>query len=171
MSAPELKGLHHLKLPVSDLDRSLAWYVRVLGARHLAAFDHYDARGARYAVILAVPGLDTPLELRWAPEAAAAMNGYDPISFAAGGPADLAAWAAHLDAEDVPRSPVSRGGAGELLVFADPDGTFLRLLEMPPGGIAEIEMTTTSVPEPDGPWIAPAVMRHPELPADQGAQR
>jgi len=43
--APATKGLHHVKLPVSDLDASLAWYARVLGAQHQAQFDHFDERG------------------------------------------------------------------------------------------------------------------------------
>ena len=30
-TAPKLDGIHHLKLPVTDLDRSLAWYQEHLG--------------------------------------------------------------------------------------------------------------------------------------------
>ena len=67
MNTPPVSGLHHLKLPVSDLDTSLHWYERVFDAEHLAQFDHFDDNGARYAVIIAIPGLPTPLELRWAP--------------------------------------------------------------------------------------------------------
>ena len=43
---PPLHGLHHLKLPVSDLHTSLG-YQRVLGAKHLPQFDHIDDDGAR----------------------------------------------------------------------------------------------------------------------------
>lgn len=162
MTPPVLQGLHHLKLPVNDLDASLAWYERVLGARRQADFDHFDSSGTRYAVILTVPGLGVPLELRWAPAAADAMNGYDPISLAAGTPDDLRTWADHLDTEGIEHSPITLGGAGHLLVFADPDGTFLRLLELPAGGIANIKMAS-AIPEPDGPWIAPPAMRHPTV--------
>jgi hypothetical protein len=28
MTAPRLKGLHHIKLPVTDLNTSLSWYQR-----------------------------------------------------------------------------------------------------------------------------------------------
>jgi catechol 2,3-dioxygenase-like lactoylglutathione lyase family enzyme len=163
VAAPAVQGLHHLKLPVSDLDAALAWYERVLGARHLSQFDHFDDLGVRYAVILAVPGVPVPLELRWAPSAAKAMNGYDPISFAAGTAGDLRAWATHLDVEGIEHSPVTLGGAGHLLVFADPDGTYLRLLELPEGGVENITMSTGN-PEPEGPWIAPASMQHPGQP-------
>jgi catechol 2,3-dioxygenase-like lactoylglutathione lyase family enzyme len=160
MAAPILVGLHHLKLPVSDLDASLDWYARVLGAEHQPQFDHVDDDGTRYAAIMTVPGLPVPLELRWAPAAAEAMDGYDPISFAAGGTDELEAWVAHLDAEGIDHSPITAGAAGHLLVLADLDGTFLRLLEMPEGGVANITMREGN-PEPEGPWVALPSMRHP----------
>jgi catechol 2,3-dioxygenase-like lactoylglutathione lyase family enzyme len=168
MAAPVLHGLHHFKLPVSDLDSALAWYARVLGAQHLAQFDHFDNTGVRYAVNLAIPGVSAPLELRWAPAAAAAIHGYDPISFAAGGIAELHAWATHLDAESVDHSPVTLGGAGHLLVFADPDGTYLRLLEVPEGGVLATTMAPGD-PEPQVPWIAAGIMRHPHPPDHTGS--
>jgi catechol 2,3-dioxygenase-like lactoylglutathione lyase family enzyme len=160
VSTPTVAGLHHLKLPVSDLDASLAWYERVLGAVHLAQFDHVDDDGQRYAVIVAVPGVDVPLELRWAPDAAHAIGGYDPVNFAAGSGVELHTWAAHLDAEGVRHSGVIAGGAGHMLVFADPDGAYLRISEVPPGGVEAIVMPRGN-PEPDDPWLSPPAMRHP----------
>jgi catechol 2,3-dioxygenase-like lactoylglutathione lyase family enzyme len=157
MTAPRLKGLHHVKLPVSDLDTSLTWYQRVFDAEHLSQFDHYDGAGARYAVILQLPGVDIPVELRWAPDAATATAGYDPVSFVAG---DIQAWSDHLDAVGIEHSPVITALAGQLLIFRDPDQTFLRLLTMPEGGIQAIEMNHDAA-EPEGPWIAPDIMRHP----------
>jgi catechol 2,3-dioxygenase-like lactoylglutathione lyase family enzyme len=168
MPAPATKGLHHVKLPVSGLDASLAWYTRVLGAQHQPQFDHFDERGQRYAVIMMVPGCDVPLELRWAPHAAQAMDGYDPVSFAAGDATAVQAWAAHLDEEGIDHSPVSQGAAGALLVFADPDGTFLRLLELPAGGVEDIKMPDGPA-EPEGPWIAPPKMSHPGQPGYEEA--
>ena len=37
-AAPELDGIHHVKLPVSDLDRSRAWYESRLGYRQTTEF-------------------------------------------------------------------------------------------------------------------------------------
>lgn len=170
MPAPATQGLHHVKLPVSDLDASLAWYARVLGAQHQPQFDHFGERGQRYAVIMMVPGCDVPLELRWAPHAAQAMNGYDPISFAAGDGSAVRNWAVHLDEEGIAHSPVSQGAAGALLVFADPDGTFLRMLELPTGGIKDIKMPKGPA-KPEGPWIAPPQMLHPGQPGYEEAAR
>lgn len=160
MSTPTLAGLHHLKLPVADLDASLGWYERVLGASRLPQFDHVDRAGQRYAVIVAVPGLDIPLELRWAPGAAGAAAGYDPVNLAVASVVDLRDWVRHLDAEGVANSGVVAGGAGHLLVFADPDGLFLRIAEVPQGGVGNITMPAGD-PEPDDPWLSPPSMRHP----------
>jgi len=55
MAAPRLNGLHHIKLPVSDLDTSLTRYGQVFGAEHLTRFDHHDGSGVRYAVTLQLP--------------------------------------------------------------------------------------------------------------------
>jgi len=40
--------VHHLKLPVSDLEASIAWYQRVLSAQHLSKF-LVDSSGTSYA--------------------------------------------------------------------------------------------------------------------------
>ncbi|MFL6087332.1 MAG: VOC family protein [Mycobacterium sp.] len=160
MAAPRLKRVHHIKLPVTDLDTSLNWYRRVLDAEHLTRFDHYDGAGTRYAVILQLPGVDIPIELRWAPDAAAATVGYDPVHFVAGGTDDLQAWVAHLDTLGIEHSPVITALAGQLLIFRDPDQTYLHLLTAPEGGVLAIEMNRDAA-EPEGPWIMPDLMRHP----------
>ena len=161
MNAPTLSGLHHLKLPASDLDTTLAWYRRVFGAQHLAQFDHLDDNGVRYAVIVAIPSVPTPLELRWAPGAAGAMRGCDPINLAVESVGDLHAWARHLDAVDVEHSTVIEGGAGHLLVLADPDGIYIRIADVPAGGVENIVMPRGN-PEPDDPWLNPPPMQHPD---------
>lgn len=101
-----------------------------------------------------------PLELRWAPAAASAVAGYDPIDFAAASADDLPRWAEHFDAEGIDHSGVITGGAGRMLVFADPDGTFVRIAEVPAGGVENITMPTGN-PEPGDPWLAPPSMQHP----------
>ena len=158
---PALSGLHHLKLPVSDLDASLDWFQRVFAAQHLPQFDHFDDNGARYAVIIAIPGLSTPLELRWAPGAAIAMRGCDPINLVVESTEELHAWARHLDSLDVEHSSVIQGGACRLLVLADPDGIYIRIADVPAGGVENIIMPQGN-PEPDNPWLNPPPMQHPQ---------
>ena len=38
MTVPTLAGIHHLKLPVRDLQRSADWYREVLGYRVVTEF-------------------------------------------------------------------------------------------------------------------------------------
>ena len=127
MSLPSLQGIHHLKFPVSDLDSSLGFYERALGARRVAAWDHVHKDGTRYAVILEVPGLGTHLELRLDPRAAERQRGFDPVTIAVEDRYALRAWADHLDAAGIPHSPALTAIQAWLVVFADPDGRRLRL--------------------------------------------
>jgi catechol 2,3-dioxygenase-like lactoylglutathione lyase family enzyme len=64
MSVPPLKGIHHVKFAVSDLDPSERFYAHVFGARRNAAWDHKHEDGSAYANILEVPGFGPKLELR-----------------------------------------------------------------------------------------------------------
>ena len=92
MSPPDFLGIHHLKFPVSDLERSCDFYTRVLGARRLGHLDHHDANKQLYAVILDVPHLGTPLELRLNATQAMHHKGFDPVTLKVEGRADLQKW-------------------------------------------------------------------------------
>jgi catechol 2,3-dioxygenase-like lactoylglutathione lyase family enzyme len=127
MPRPVFLGIHHLKFAVSELDRSIAFYSRILGANRLPKLDHVDAGGRLYAVILDVPNLGTFLELRLSEERAAKHTGFDPMTLAVEGRADLQKWVEHLDAERAPHSPILTALVGWLVVFEDPDGLRIRL--------------------------------------------
>lgn len=162
MSAPVLSGFHHLKIPVADLDGSLAWYEAILGAERLTGLDHVDSGGIRYATILAVPGLPVLIELRWAPTAAHALRQCDLMVLALDTDEQFDDWIEHLDAHGVEHSPVLPGGGGPVIVIVDPDGKFIRLMKQPPGGLASQTMPDTPL-DPSGPWLDAAPMRHPRL--------
>ena len=49
-SRPSLPGIHHLKFAVSDLDESLRFYERALGAKHMPELDHMRDNGIRYGL-------------------------------------------------------------------------------------------------------------------------
>jgi catechol 2,3-dioxygenase-like lactoylglutathione lyase family enzyme len=131
---PAVSGIHHLKIPVGDLGAAAEWYRRVFGARREERFDHRDEEGALFAVIMTIPGLGTPVELRLAPRAAAAVAGYDPITFAVAGRPELDDWVRHLDECGVEHSAVVQGFAGHLISFTGPGGLVLRLYTEPAGG-------------------------------------
>ncbi|WP_412541160.1 VOC family protein [Longispora sp. K20-0274] len=126
MTSPVLSGIHHVKIPVTDLERSIEWYGRVFGFTVNMEFPDDD--GVVRGVAGTVPGLgDTLLTLRVNAEAARGCVGFDPVSFAVDGRADVEAWAAHLDGVGVGHSPVIEASVGWLLVFDDPDGISLHL--------------------------------------------
>ncbi|WP_329263419.1 VOC family protein [Streptomyces sp. NBC_01478] len=131
---PELAGIHHVKMPVTDLDRSRDWYGRVLGFK--ATHEFPDADGVVRGVAGEVPGLgDSMLCLRVNSEAAQGCQGFDPVSFAVPDRAGIEAWAAHLDTLGVPHSPVIEASIGWLLVFNDPDGLDLHLYSWAAHGV------------------------------------
>ncbi|WP_328675775.1 VOC family protein [Streptomyces sp. NBC_01261] len=131
---PELAGIHHVKLPVTDLDRSRDWYGRVLGLTVTHEFP--DADGVVRGVAGEVPGLgDSMLCLRVNSQAAQGCQGFDPVSFAVRDKADVQAWAAHLDTLGVAHSPVIEASIGWLLVFNDPDGLDLHLYSWAAHGV------------------------------------
>jgi quinol monooxygenase YgiN/catechol 2,3-dioxygenase-like lactoylglutathione lyase family enzyme len=151
MNSPEppvLGGIHHLKLPVSDLEHSTKWYSAVLGARRLTQLDHRRPDGTLFAVILEVPGLEAPVELRLDPATAGALDGYDFLTLAVEDRAALDGWIAHLDALGIPHSPPIVALVGWLLVVPDPDGLRLRIYTSQPHGL------DVSRVEFDSPWLS-----------------
>lgn len=126
MTNRELAGVHHVKIPVTDLARSLDWYRRVFGLRPTIEFREADGVVRGFAG--EIPGLDpTVVGLRVNPAAAEGNRGFDPVSFAVRTRDDLEAWALHLDSLDVKHSPLIEASLGWLLVFDDPDGLTLHL--------------------------------------------
>jgi len=126
MTNPVLSGVHHVKIPVSDLARSVQWYGQVFG--FVVTTEFPEADGAVRGVAGTIPGLgDTQFTLRVNHDAARGCLGFDPVSFAVDDLADVQAWAAHLDSLGVAHSPVIEASVGWLLVFDDPDGINLHL--------------------------------------------
>ena len=119
-------GIHHVKIPVTDLARSVAFYSAVLG--FTAELEFPDSDGVVRGVAGHVPGLgDTMLALRVNPDAARGCAGFDPVSFAATDQAAVERWAAHLDGLGIAHSPVIEATIGWLLIFDDPDGLQLHV--------------------------------------------
>jgi catechol 2,3-dioxygenase-like lactoylglutathione lyase family enzyme len=134
MARPALAGVHHVKIPVTDLDRAVNWYARVFGFEVTMKFPEAD--GVVRGVAGRIPGLgDTLLALRLNPAAAEGCKGFDPVSFAVDGRADVEAWGEHLDSLGIKHSPVIEASVGWLLVFDDPDGLTLHLYSWAAHGV------------------------------------
>jgi catechol 2,3-dioxygenase-like lactoylglutathione lyase family enzyme len=133
-AAPALDGIHHLKLPVSDLEQSQAWYQDRFGYEVLIDFVE---DGVRMGVSMRHPNGGPDLALRRDPERARAAAGFDYFAIGVPGHDAIEALAARLeelgDAHDgVHRTPVG----WVLLGLRDPDGHDVRFytvpLELPP---------------------------------------
>lgn len=55
MTSPQLAGIHHVKIPVTELSRSLEWYGKVFGFR--VAYEFPEADGVVRGVAGVMPGL------------------------------------------------------------------------------------------------------------------
>jgi catechol 2,3-dioxygenase-like lactoylglutathione lyase family enzyme len=117
-------GLHHLKLPVADVERSRAWYRRALGFVDEVEF-HED--GVLRGVGLRHVGADLRLALRQDPERARALAGFDTLCLAVGIRADLDALLSELDDAGVPHTEPVPGHRGWVADVPDPDGHIVRV--------------------------------------------
>jgi catechol 2,3-dioxygenase-like lactoylglutathione lyase family enzyme len=123
-NTPRLDGVHHLKLPVRDLERSIEWYGTRLG---YTVFHEFRQEGKVVGVAMEHPRGGPMFSLWLDPERAAAAAGFD--YFAIGAPAkdDLEALAASLTALGERHAGVHRASIGWILPhLADPDGHELR---------------------------------------------
>jgi quinol monooxygenase YgiN/catechol 2,3-dioxygenase-like lactoylglutathione lyase family enzyme len=158
MSTPEVPthaGIHHIKLPVTDLERSADWYTTVLDARRLIELDHRRPDGTLFAVILDVPGLAGNLELRLDPSTATALNGYDFLTLTVEDRPAIEKWITRLDALGIVHSPPIVAMVGWLLVAPDPDGLRLRFYTAEPHGLG------SSAVEFDSPWLGTGPIAEP----------
>jgi catechol-2,3-dioxygenase len=116
----KLRGIRGVKIPVTDLDRSIEWYGEVFGFE--VEWEFADADGVVRGVAGPVGDGVAGLALRLNPEKARAIAGFDPVNWAVETREDLGDWIAHLDALGIPHSPEIEASIGWLLVFNDPDG-------------------------------------------------
>ncbi|MEW9529450.1 VOC family protein [Microbispora sp. NPDC049125] len=120
-----LNGYHHVKLPVTDVERSRDWCVRVLGMR---AYMDFVEDGVLMGVALCDAGGTVHVAVRRDPERAAALSGFDPIALCVPTVADLEAWRRRLDDLGERHDGIITGHAGRVLVgLRDPDGIEVRL--------------------------------------------
>lgn len=118
MSLPPLDVLS-VKIPVSDLTASRAWYAQVFGLSE--EMEWPDGEGVVRGVGFSGLGSVT-LALREHPEAAAATDGFGFLNVKVPREEDLSDCAAHLDALGIRHTPVISAARGRLVGFHDPDG-------------------------------------------------
>lgn len=131
MTGPELSGVHHVLVPVSDIAAGQAWWARVMLAERLNHLDHLDGAGTLVAVIMKLPGAGPMLQLRLDEQLARRTAAYGPVTYGVADGAALDAWLGHLDDLGVEHSSVRTAMIGDTFELATPDGLVVRFYTDP----------------------------------------
>jgi glyoxylase I family protein len=131
---PELAGISHIDLTVTDRDRSERFYTEVLGFEVVRRVDQPDL-GFRLAD-LRHPGVPVEMCVRQ-PTAGDGSpfdefrTGLDHLSFLVPSRAELERWQEHLERNGATYTPIVDAPYGAVLVFRDPDNIQLELMAEP----------------------------------------
>ncbi|MFI7109400.1 VOC family protein [Nonomuraea sp. NPDC050227] len=127
---PRLDGVHHLKLPVTDLDRSLAWYRSRFGYEIDIEFVE---EGVPMGYALAHPAGGPVLALRLDPDRARAAAGFDYFAIGVPDKQAIEELAAHLTTLGDSHAGVHEATIGWILPgLHDPDGHEIRFYTTQP---------------------------------------
>jgi catechol 2,3-dioxygenase-like lactoylglutathione lyase family enzyme len=121
--APEFVGVHHVRLPVSDVLRSRDWYLDVLGFEPILVLEE---EAGVVGVVLEHPcGITMGLHL--GARRAAALSGFAAVALCVGDRDHLEVWCSHLALRDLEHSPITEGHIGYSVEVPDPDGILIQL--------------------------------------------
>lgn len=128
-NAPLLDGIHHLKLPVTDIERSLAWYQDRLG---YVVRKEFIEHGVLMGIAMTHPNGGPDLALRVDPDRARAAAGFDYFAIGVPGHEAIDALASHFTARGDAHAGVQRTPVGWVLPgIHDPDGHEVRFYTVP----------------------------------------
>jgi catechol 2,3-dioxygenase-like lactoylglutathione lyase family enzyme len=119
-----ISGLHHVKLPVINVERSVEWYGRAFG--FTCAWESRED-GELCGAALRHPDSGLQLALRRDPQRATALAGFDTVCLAVGTRCDLDTVLAGLDERGVGHGSPFAGRGGDAVDVPDPDGHLVRL--------------------------------------------
>jgi glyoxylase I family protein len=128
---PELSGINHIAITVTDLDRSRAWYQEVFGMTTLMEDTHPDGTG--YFVLLGNSAISVLVGLHAHPANpgepfSESKTGLDHVGFTVASHTELEAWEARLTELGVAHSPVNDQPNYSVVVFRDPDNVQLEFV-------------------------------------------
>ncbi len=124
----DLAGIHHITLPVSDVDHSAGWYEMAFGFANAPASRHANDRD----ITMVHPETGATVMLRLDAPRAKALAGFDVLTFAVGTRDDLDAFVARLDAEGITHNAPTAWGNGVSVDVTDPDGMLVRVSTLLP---------------------------------------
>jgi glyoxylase I family protein len=131
---PQLGGLSHLDLTVTDVERSAEWWERVMGFSRVNSAQYptwricslMDAAGFAVTVMSHDSTTDEQFD--------ETRVGLDHFAFAVESRSALDEWVAHFDAHGVTHTGVIEAHFGDTVVFRDPDNIQLELFLFDPRG-------------------------------------
>jgi catechol 2,3-dioxygenase-like lactoylglutathione lyase family enzyme len=128
---PAVEGIGHAAITVTDVDRSVEWYGRVLGLTKMMDETHEGG----YVVVMASPDfrLIVGLHHHEANEGESfgeTRTGLDHVGINVPGRADLEAWAARFDELGVEHGEITEEPYGTLVAFRDPDNIQLEMISL-----------------------------------------
>jgi catechol 2,3-dioxygenase-like lactoylglutathione lyase family enzyme len=128
---PEIEGVNHVALTVSDIEASVAWYTKVLDAQVL--MDQNEDAFDRVAMLVppVVIGMTKHKDAPPGDRFTETRIGLDHLSFGVPDRAALDAWAKHLDDVGVEHGPIRDVEYGSTLVVRDPDNIQLEWFALP----------------------------------------
>lgn len=127
--APLLDGIHHLKLPVSDLQRSLSWYQDRLG---YLVMKEFIEDGELMGIAMTHPNGGPDLAIRLDPDRARVAAGFDYFAIGVPGHDAIDALATRFMKRDDAHGGVQRTPVGWVLPGVhDPDGHEVRFYTVP----------------------------------------
>jgi glyoxylase I family protein len=130
---PQVAGINHIALTVTDIERSMPWYCEVLGLAEFMRETHPDGIGK--VIVLATPDFSTFVGLHTHPTNehetfAEQRTGLDHVGFMVANRAELDAWSARLAELGVVHSSVNEREGYATLAFRDPDNIQLEFIAM-----------------------------------------
>lgn len=126
-AAPTIGGVHHVAITVRDLDASVAFYERLLGAPPAASLEGDGLRRRLFALPggtnLGLTQHDVPPDDDFSPF----RPGLDHLGLGVESRDELVRWVHHLDAEGIAHDGIVDVEYGSALSVKDPDGVALEL--------------------------------------------
>jgi catechol 2,3-dioxygenase-like lactoylglutathione lyase family enzyme len=123
VTRPAVVGLHHLRVPVSDVMCSRDWYCTVFDFEPRLTLEEAD----RVVGVVLMHESGLTLGLHHAPELARSLEGFCLIALSVGDSVDLDHWCTRLDTAGTQHTAPAEGHVGWYVEVSDPDGLIVQL--------------------------------------------
>jgi catechol-2,3-dioxygenase len=129
---PEFPAVGHVAVTVSDIDRSVAWYEKLIDAKPVLDEDTGPFRHVVWALGNTLLGLHQFPDLETTDAFNERRPGLDHVAFGCASRSELEAWSARLDELGIVHGGIKDAGYGSGVSFRDPDNIALEFFA-PPG--------------------------------------